>query len=115
MQVTATKIPEGSYEIRVFSDDAIPGVDPIDLVLNLKQVERGVAEVSMAHGTMTNDANILMALKAMELGFKLLRFKALKGNKVTRWAEHTGSDEHFEHYIVDLDACAAKYLTDRAL
>jgi hypothetical protein len=62
-----------------------------------------------------NEVNVLIALKAMELGFKFLKFKALKDKTVTRWATMTHADDKFKYYEVDLDASAAIYFSGQML
>jgi hypothetical protein len=113
--ITATKIPNDSYEIRIFHGDDVPGESDIETVLVLRNEGDGVCEVSLAHGHLYNESIILVGLKAMELGFKYLNFHALKGKSVTRWAEPVSNDDKFDYYTVDLDAAAAIYLSGKSL
>jgi len=107
--ITATEIPKGSYEIRVFADDNKPGESDIETVLVLRNTGGGCCEVSLAHGNLYNEAIILIGLKAIDLGFEHLDFHALKGKTVTRWATYLHSDNTFDYYTVDLEVAEAIY------
>jgi hypothetical protein len=112
--ITAELIPEGSYELRVFGGDSQPGKDPIQTVLVLENLGDETCQVALAHGDLYNAANILIGLKALELGFSTLKFHALKGARVTHWAEKVGEDCDFDYYAVDLKSAAAAYLSGQA-
>ena len=108
--VTAESIPHGSYSLRVFRGDADPDTAPIDAVLVLENHGDGVGLLGLAKGSLDNDINISLGLKAMELGFKVLVFYVAKGQKVSRWAKFTHSSQKHDYYRVDL-AEAYKELT----
>lgn len=120
MFFTSEAIPEGSFLLRGFLGGAdAANSEDIDLVVNLMNLGGGVCEVAAAIGDMTTDGNIALGLKAHELGFRILQFHALKGTKVTRWAEKVSSDDAFDYYRVDLPAAiawyAASHATEKAL
>ena len=100
MVVLEEKIPEGSYILRGFFNE--PNETDIDLVVFLENLGAGVAEISAAKGNLTPELNVLIGLKAYDLGFRILQFHALKGTKVTRWAEYVSSDNNFDYYRIDL-------------
>lgn len=104
MEVTADPIPEGSSYVRVFLDDHSYSSGPIDLVAILAPVGPSHGEVWGASGRLTKDAQILLGLKAYELGFKQLDFCVISGTKVTRYADYVRSDNHFDYYTIDLAA-----------
>jgi hypothetical protein len=110
--VTAELIPDGSYALRVFRGDDVPGESNIETVLVLRNLGDGVCEMSLARGKLYNEANMLIGIKAYELGFRELRFHVLKGKTVTRWAEKVSSHGTFDFYRVDLGAAVMKYVTD---
>lgn len=115
MQITHREIPPGSYSLRIFPDTATPNESDIETVLILRNNGDGSCEAALAHGDLYADANVLIGLKAIELGFKTIQFHALKDKKVTRWAEKVGEDDHFNYYEIDLDAAVARYMTEKAL
>ncbi len=100
MEISSESIPEGSYILRGFYGPL--NASRIDLVVFLQNLGAGICEVSAAKGSLNPEANVLIGLKAIELGFKILQFHALKGTKVSRWAEHISSDDTFDYYRVDL-------------
>lgn len=102
MIVEHEKIPDNSYELRVWEDGEDTLVAPIKTVLNLKNTGFGQCVVSMAHGDLDNELNILIGLQAIELGFNWLEFYVAKGEKVTRHATYLYSDANFDWYGVDL-------------
>jgi len=102
--VAAKAIPEGSYELRVFHGEDVPGIADIETVLVLENLGGGVCEAALAHGHLYDEANVLIGLKAYELGFTELRFSVLRGRRATRHADFIGSDERFDFYRVDLPA-----------
>ena len=114
--VTAEKIPNDSYALRVFSGDDTPNGSDIETVLILKNLGDKVCEVALAHGHLYDEANILIGLKAYELGFLILRFHTLPGKIVTRWA-HRVEDENknFAYYEVNLVEAIAKFMIQSAL
>lgn len=116
MQVVAKEIPEGSFELRFFFKEDGYQTTAIDLVLNLNRVDDKTAEVSGAFGDMSNETNIAMGFKALELGFTHLQFHVLKGQKkVTRFAQYERSDDLFDYYSVDLEAAAADFMASHHL
>lgn len=104
VQIDATKISNGSHEIRVWEDGAIPNESDYVFVCVLRHISEETCEVSLAFGDMSSDSNILLGLKAMELGYRYMIFCRLKGAKVTRWAEYLHSDKIYDYYKVDLIA-----------
>lgn len=114
-QITAREIPPGSYSLRIFGDDVVPNEADIETVLVLRNNGDGVCEAALAHGDLYAAANELIGLKAYELGFKILKFHALKHVKVTRWAAYLSEDEHFKYYEIDLEAAISFYLSQGAL
>lgn len=116
MQIESTEIPNGSYEVRFWGDGENSKGDPIALVLNLLDLGNDVARVSMAHGDMSQETNVLLGLEAFKLGFKHLEFYVAKSqDRVTRWATYTHSDEHFDWYRVNLQESISKYLANQGL
>ena len=107
--VTAERIPDGSYEVRIFAGDDVPGESPIETVLVLRNCGDAVCEVALAHGHLYDEANVLVGFKAYELGFRTLKFHALKDSRVTRWAEKVGEDKVFKYYEVYLPAFITRY------
>lgn len=63
---------------------------------------KGGCEIANVQGDMTNESNELMATTVRDLGFDYLTFNALKGTKVTHYAEKIGEDEYLEYYKVPL-------------
>lgn len=99
--ITAEQVPPGSYAIRVFAGD--PETSPIKAVLLLENCGGGRCEASMAHGSLENETNELIGLKAMELGFSVMDFKVLKGDTASRWASFLRSDDYCDYYRVNLE------------
>ena len=62
----------------------------------------GGCEITNVQGDMTNESNELMAITVRDMGFDYLIFKAIKGSKVTHYAEYVKTDEHFDFYKVQL-------------
>lgn len=102
MYLTSEVLPEGSFILRGFSDPSKAGKSDIDLVVVLKNLGAGIAEVSASKGDMTTEGNVILGLKAIELGFRRLQFHALRGTQVSRWAEYVSSDDVFDYYTVNL-------------
>lgn len=102
MYLTSEVLPEGSFILRGFLDPDTEDESDIELVVVLKNLGAGIAEVAAAKGDMTSEGNIALGLKAIELGFKALQFHVVKNTRVTRWAEYVSSDENFDYYRVDL-------------
>jgi hypothetical protein len=107
--ITHKAIPEGSYEVRIFAGDDVPEEADITTVLVLENLGDDVCEVALAHGHLSHEYNVLIAMKAVELGFKRIVFSVLKGKKVTRLAEYLRSDKRFDYYTVDLMAALEEY------
>jgi hypothetical protein len=63
---------------------------------------KGGCEISNVQGDMSNESNELMAITIRDLGFDYLTFHALKGTKVTHYAEYQHSDDKFDYYLVRL-------------
>jgi hypothetical protein len=105
VQIISEKIPEGSYEVRIWKDGDDWRSDPICTVLNLKphENEPSNAVVSMAHGKLSNEINIMIGLEAVNLGFKHLTWYVAKGDRVSRWANFVRSDGVYDWYTVDLE------------
>jgi hypothetical protein len=106
--VTHKLIPWGSYELRVFAGEDVPDESDIETVLVLENRGDGVCEMALAHGHLYDEANVLIGLKAWELGFKVLEFSALKGKTVSRWAELVRTTDKFDFYRVDIEAAITK-------
>lgn len=102
IQVFASEIPEGSYEIRIFDGETLPHKSPIKTVLVLENLGDGACEASLAHGSLDNETNIAIARKAHDLGFKTLNFRVLKGTKASRLARYERSDENYDYYTANL-------------
>jgi hypothetical protein len=100
--ITHEALPAGSFTLRGFEIGKRVSGSDIDLVATLKNMGGGVCELSAAKGKLDAATNILIGVKAMELGFTTLLFNALSGSKVTRWAKYLRSDEAFDYYEVDL-------------
>ena len=109
MVIRSEKIPSGSYEVRIWRDGDDWEKDPILTVLNLKASEDDPtnAVVSMAHGHLSNEINIMVAREALRLGFLNLTWYVASGDQVTRWAELVKSDGVYDWYKVDLVAAIA--------
>lgn len=101
------EIPDGSFEVAGFANGRqAVGRDDIDLSMNFLNLGNGVFEASQAFGEMSAEGNIALGLAAIEAGVKHLKFRVLRGRKVTRWATYTRSDEQFDYYSVDLQKSA---------
>jgi hypothetical protein len=111
--VTAEPIEGKSWTLRVFKDGDEPGKAPYVALLRLDDLGGGVAEIAATMGELSNSTNIAIALKVIEMGFKVLQFSTLKGQPATRWAELDGTDDKYNHWRVDLDAVLVKYMTNR--
>lgn len=110
MYLTSEVLPEGSFILRGFPDQETIDSSDIELVVVLKNLGGGIAELSAAKGSLSSDMNILIGLKAIELGFKRLQFSTLRGSKATRWAKKIGSDDSLDHYTIDLQQAQRDYL-----
>jgi hypothetical protein len=114
MYISITAIPEGSFELRIFDDGHNENSDPIDTVCVLKKLSETECEVSMAKGHLYNQVNEEIGLIAYRMGYNVLKFKALRGVKVSRYAVEVSEDDSFTHYEVDLLAAASKLGVQRS-
>jgi hypothetical protein len=112
-KVTAELIEGKSWTLRVFRDDDEPGKDPYIALLRLDDRGAGVCEIAATMGDLSNETNIAIALKVIEMGFKVLQFSTLKEQPATRWAELVSTDDNYSHWRVHLDAALVKYMTNR--
>jgi hypothetical protein len=111
--VTAEPIEGKSWTLRVFKDGDEPGKAPYVTLLRLDDLGGGVAEIAATMGELSDSTNIAIALKVIEMKFKVLQFSTLKGQKVTRWGELVSSDNIRNYWRVDLQAALVKYMTNR--
>jgi hypothetical protein len=102
-----------SIALRAFNEG--PEGRKYDLSLVLQPVSEDTVEVTLAHGDLSADINIIVGLKAHELGYTYLVFHAAKDSKVTRWAELLSSDTEFNYYRVNLPDAVTRYFTEKAL
>lgn len=111
VQIDAVSVKEGSHEIRVWEGDGLVADEsPYTFVCVLRNLGNNECEYALAMGDMSNDVNIAIAIKAIELGYKTLKFYKLKGGKVSRWAQYTHSDNIYEYYTIDLVSSYNHYL-----
>lgn len=113
MTLTNERIPTGSYAIRLFDDGDSYGESDIQTVLVLFNLGEGICEIGLAHGHLSDEANIRVGFKAYELGFHTLNFHVLRGHKATHWANHVNSDSLFDYYTVDLPTVIANFLSEQ--
>ena len=121
MKVTAKEIPCGSYEIRVWLNeegtegDSGADVDTMGVltpVVGDPDIDGGLlytADLGLVMGVLTDDVNISIALKVIELGYKHLTFHRTSGGKATRWATLVKQENGMDYYHVDLLAQLEKY------
>lgn len=107
MRIVATPIPDKSHSIRVWfslekGDELPEDKASYDFCCNLDHIDDVTCEVSGAIGKLNNEVNILIGMKAIELGYKLLRFHRSIGGPATHWATKVSSGEGFDYYEVDL-------------
>jgi hypothetical protein len=114
-QVTAELIEGKSWTLRVFEDGDEPGKVPYIALLRLDDKGNKVCEIAATMGELSEEINVAIALKAMELGFKVLKFSTLKDQKVTRWATLESSDDTYKHWFVDLDKAFMQYVTSHVV
>jgi len=100
--VEADRIPSGSYALCVFPDGSEPATAEIGAVLVLRNLGDGICEAAHAHGSLSDDENVQIGLKAIELGFKVMRFHVVRGQDVTRHAEFVRTDGVHNFYMIDL-------------
>jgi hypothetical protein len=112
-QVTAEPIEGKSWTLRVFKDGDEPGKAPYVALLRVDDLGGGVAKIAATMGELSDSTNIAIALKVIEMGFKVLQFSTLKGHEITHWAELVNTDDTYSHWRVDLDAALVKYMTNR--
>jgi len=105
MKLTATPIPDGSHEIRIWRDEpqgeGDSGAD-IDAVCNLWHINDQRCLVTLAKGDLCDCANIMLGLKAMELGYRFLEFSVTEGARVSRHARMIRTADGFDYYEADL-------------
>lgn len=110
MKIVAVPIPDGSHGLRVFRDkmpeDHQDG-DPYDFTCNLCHIDRTTCEVTHAMGDLDNEVAIGIGIKAIDLGYKRLRFERSMGGLATRWAKFDGTKKGMDHYSVDLQKALA--------
>ena len=109
MKIIAAPISEGSHGIRVWEEGSADNADPYHFVCNLIHVDSDTCEVAQALGNLTNEAAILIGLKAIELGYKRLIFNRSIGGLATRWASFVGQKGGMDHYEVDLIQALKSY------
>jgi hypothetical protein len=111
--VAAEEIVGKSWTLRVFNDGDEPGKDSYIALLRLDDLGDGACEIAATMGNLSDEINIAIALKAIDLGFKVLKFSTLKGQKVTHWAALIDKDDTYNYWRVDLYDALVKYLTNR--
>jgi len=110
MEIHVTEIPNGSHELRIFEDNHHYG-DEIDTVAVLRNLGNGEAELSLAHGHLSNEINIELGLKVYQLGYHTLYFYTRPGTKVTRWAVPVETDSPgWSKWKVNLGDAVTMYL-----
>lgn len=112
MKILASSIPNGSYELRIWIDEAAGGADrgeDIDTMAVIHHVDAETCQIGLTHGTLSNDINVGIALKALELGYKKLTFYRSTGGKASRWATKVKTEHNMDYYEVDLIKQLAVY------
>lgn len=99
VRVTAEEVAEGSHAIRVYYSESVN----YDLSAILQPLGNGVVMLTNACGNLTNAANVEIARKALQLGYKFLKFQVPVNTGVSRWATKTATVGEFDQYIVDLE------------
>jgi len=100
--VEVDRLPTGSYALCVFSDGVDQATADIEAVLVLRNLGNGVCEAAHAHGELSDEVNIQIGLKAMELGFDVMRFRVVRGHKASRHAEFVRTNGVHDFYMIEL-------------
>jgi hypothetical protein len=101
VSVTLEPTNEGDKIGRVVYDGD-PDTADLDLVFVLANLGGGVCEIKAAKGEMRNVGLVAIGLKAIEEGYKVLRFYRTRSGRATRWARKVRQDERYSYYEVDL-------------
>src|SRR6056297_2437418 len=105
MKIIATPIPKGSHGVRVWIN-LPPGLkdtgEDYDFACNLVHVDKKTCKIAQAKGKLNNEVAIEIGLKAIALGYKVLKFHRSMGGLATRWATLVRSEDGMDYYIVDL-------------
>lgn len=77
MRVVADEILPGSYAVRVWTnaepgDEWAPG--PYHTACVINRLSEELCEIAPCIGVLSNELNIMLGLKCMELGFTLMNF-----------------------------------------
>jgi len=112
VKLTATPLRDGSHGIRIWlhedGSDGDSGAD-IDTMAVLEPLSQHECEITLTHGTLNDEANVLIALKAIEMGFKVLHFHRSAGGPASHWAEYKKTVDGMDYYTVDLVKQLAVY------
>jgi len=112
MKLTAIPINNGSHALRIWfgeeGDTGDSGED-IDTMAVLERLSENECEVILTKGRLSDEANIRIALKAIELGYKKLHFLRSSGGPASHWAEYQKTVNGMDYYTVDLVKQLAVY------
>jgi hypothetical protein len=107
--VAAEEIRGLSWTLRVFRDGDEPGKTPYIALLRLDDLGGGTCRIAATMGELSEDINVAIALKAIDLGFSELEFSTLKGQPANHWMAFEGRDDIYDYWRIDLNAALVKY------
>lgn len=115
MKVTVEPIKNGAHAVRVWlneHDDSAPdsGAD-IDTMAVIEPLNQYECEVSLTLGALSDDVNVRIGFKALELGYRVLHFRRAAGGPASRWAKYQKTVNGMDYYTVDLLEASAMLQT----
>lgn len=111
MRLIATPIPAESHEIAIWPDlppgDEDTG-EPIETVCNLHHLTQYECRVTKAKGHLSDEINIAIGLKALELGYRIMHYTVKSGSGASHRGEYLKTVGDMDYYRVDLIKAAAE-------
>ena len=115
MRIIASRIPPGSHEVAIWTELPPGDVDEgqaIDTVCNIIRMNQYECIVTHALGDLSDEVNVAIGLKCIELGYRLMHFAVTEGTKHSHRGKLQKTAQGMDWYTVDLLA-EAETLLDR--
>lgn len=105
MRITANLLRPNSYAVRVWPN-AYPGIGwapgKYSTVCVIEPLTQHECQIAPCLGILTEEINVGLGLKCIELGFKTLHFQVEEGTCVSRHAKYQKTVGGMDYYTVDL-------------
>jgi hypothetical protein len=114
VRIIVSRIPPGSHEVAIWTGLQPVCIDegqPIDVVCNIIHMDQYECIVTHALGDLSDEVNVAIGLKCIELGYRLMHWAVTHGAAHSHRGRFQKTAQGMDWYTVDLIA-EAKTLLD---